>query len=88
MGIKDRISSGAKQAQQVIQSRAEQKAEHRASEMYDVTVNKGSINARAFAGSLNSRWEEGFVLDQVFEQDGNTVMIWKRRLQGAGEGIE
>lgn len=46
---------------------------------YEAEVNKGSINMRSFTGVLNKRWNDGWRLDKVFEQDGNTIMLWERR---------
>ena len=45
---------------------------------YDATVNKGSINMRVFISTLNSRAQEGWKLDHVFEQHGNTIMVWRK----------
>jgi hypothetical protein len=46
---------------------------------YDVSVNKDDLNARNFARELNERHEDGWKLNDVFEQNGNTVMVWERR---------
>lgn len=46
---------------------------------YDATVNKGSLNMLAFTAELNRRWKQGWRLGQVFEQKGNTVIVWERR---------
>jgi hypothetical protein len=46
---------------------------------YEAEVNKGSINMRYFTGTLNKRWNDGWRLDKLFEQDGNTIMVWERR---------
>jgi hypothetical protein len=46
---------------------------------YDAEVNEGSINMTLFNRQLNSRWEQGWRLGRVFEQAGNTVIVWERR---------
>lgn len=46
---------------------------------YEAEVNKGSLNVGGLTARLNARWESGWALDKIFEQDGNTVMIWARR---------
>ena len=46
---------------------------------YDVSVNKDDLNARSFANELNDRHEDGWKLAKVFEQNGNTVVVWERR---------
>lgn len=46
---------------------------------YDAEVNEGGINMALFSRELNSRWEKGWKLARVFEQAGNTVIVWERR---------
>lgn len=46
---------------------------------YEAEVNKNSINMTALTWKLNHRHAEGWELDKIFEQHGNTVMIWKKR---------
>lgn len=46
---------------------------------YEAEVNKKSLNMGAFTNTLNKRWNDGWRLGHVFEQDGNTVMVWERR---------
>ncbi len=46
---------------------------------YDADVNKGSLNMRALADTLNDRWRDGWKLVHAFEKEGNTVLIWERR---------
>lgn len=46
---------------------------------YDADVNKGSINMGRFTDSLNDRWEDGWKLSHIYEQDGNTIIIWEQR---------
>lgn len=46
---------------------------------YEVVVNKKSLNAAGVTIDLNARWDKGWRLAHVFEQDGNTVMVFERR---------
>lgn len=46
---------------------------------YNAEVNEGSINMALFTRKLNSQWEEGWRLAHIFEQAGNTVIVWERR---------
>lgn len=48
---------------------------------YESEVNRGSLNMRTFTATLNSRWNGGWRLSHLFEQDGNTVMVWERRTE-------
>jgi len=43
---------------------------------YATEVNKGSINMGRWQAHLNDMYVQGFRLDQVFEQDGNTVQVF------------
>jgi hypothetical protein len=45
---------------------------------YDTEVNKGSINMGHLARHLNDRQSKGWRLDHIFEQDGNTVLIFEK----------
>lgn len=45
---------------------------------YEVEVNKGSLNHLSLAGSLNKRAKQGWRLHTVFEQHGNTVIVYER----------
>ncbi len=45
---------------------------------YDVEVNKGSFNSRHMTALLNKRYEMGWEIDKMFEQDGNTVLVFVR----------
>ena len=45
---------------------------------YDTEVNKGSINVGRLTKHLNERAERGWRLAHIFEQDGNTVMVFER----------
>lgn len=47
-------------------------------DMFEAEVNKGSVNMRSFTSYLNERWRAGWYPLHVFEQDGNTVVIWAR----------
>lgn len=44
---------------------------------YETQVNKGSIRMQSFESLLNSRYAKGYRLAHVFEQDGNTVMVFE-----------
>ncbi len=46
---------------------------------YDVVVNKRSMSVRALTRTLNDRWENGWSLAHVFEQRGNTVLVFEKR---------
>jgi len=43
---------------------------------YQTEVNKGSINMGRWQSHLNEMYGKGYQLDQVFEQDGNTVTVF------------
>jgi hypothetical protein len=45
---------------------------------YDAEVNKGSISIRWLPKKLNERAAAGWRLHTMFEQHGNTVMIFER----------
>ena len=47
---------------------------------YDMEVNKGSIRAQSFSKDANKRWVDGWKIAHMFEQDGNTIIIWERRI--------
>lgn len=44
---------------------------------YEAEVNKGSINMRHFASMASSRYSQGWRLAHLYEQAGNTVMVWE-----------
>lgn len=67
MGLKDRLAGAAADVGDGVPGH------------YDTEVNKGSLNMGSFKRNLNSRWDDGWKLSHVFEQDGNTVMVWERR---------
>ena len=50
-----------------------------ADDHYDASVNRGDLNMRSFRDELNDRWKNGWKLSQVFEQAGNTIVVWERR---------
>jgi hypothetical protein len=43
---------------------------------YQTDVNKGDLNMRSWQGNLNEQYERGYVLAHVFEQGGNTVLVY------------
>lgn len=69
MALLDRMKEGA--------AKARERAE--AFRRYDVVVNRGSMNAGAMRHRLNSAWARGWRLSHIFEQHGNTVIIFERR---------
>ncbi len=46
---------------------------------YQVEVNKRGLSVSALTTTLNQRWENGWRLAHVFEQRGNTVMVFEKR---------
>ncbi len=46
---------------------------------YDCEVNRDELSMHWFRDALNDRWRDGWKLGQVFEQAGNTVIVWERR---------
>ncbi len=46
---------------------------------YHVEVNKRGLSVRALTTALNQRWENGWRLAHVFEQRGNTVLVFEKR---------
>jgi len=46
---------------------------------YLTEVNKGSINMSTLTDKLNARWDDGWCLHSIFEQDGNTLAVFERR---------
>lgn len=46
---------------------------------YEAVVNKKSINMGVLTQQLNQRWEHGWRLAHVYEQAGNSVLIFERR---------
>lgn len=45
---------------------------------YMTEVNKGSVNMSTLTDRLNKRYEEGWRLHTMFEQNGNTVAVYER----------
>jgi hypothetical protein len=50
-----------------------------ADDHYTCEVNKGDLNMRNLADTLNDRYRDGWRLFHLLEQGGNTVMIFERR---------
>lgn len=50
-----------------------------ASRVYDVVVNKNSVNTTWLTITLNQRYDDGWEVDQMFEQARNTVIVFRRR---------
>lgn len=48
-------------------------------DQYKTEVNEGAINMRALTAYLNDHWRDGWRLHSVFEQSGNTCMVFERR---------
>jgi hypothetical protein len=46
---------------------------------YDVVVNKRGLSVTALTTTLNERWDNGWRLAHVFEQRGNTVLVFEKR---------
>lgn len=46
---------------------------------YFTEVNKGSVNMSTLTDKLNARYEKGYRLHTMLEQDGNTVCVFERR---------
>ncbi len=46
---------------------------------YVTRVNKNRLDMERFTDDLNQWWDAGFRLAHVFEQQGNTVMVFERR---------
>jgi hypothetical protein len=47
--------------------------------VYEIEVNRGSMNAGKFASTANARWENGYLIEHVYEQNGNTIVVWRKR---------
>jgi hypothetical protein len=65
----------------IIKGKDTEKAKDKASDraQYMTEVHKGSINMSKLADQLNERYEEGWELHSIFEQDGNGVTVYQRR---------
>ncbi len=46
---------------------------------YQVEVNKRGLSVTALTKALNERWANGWRLAHVFEQRGNTVLVFEKR---------
>ena len=46
---------------------------------YDVEVNKRGLSVKALTKTLNGRWDNGWRLAHLFEQRGNTVLVFEKR---------
>ena len=64
------------------QERRSEPAPGGASVEYDTQVNKKSLNMSEFTLVLNDRARAGWRLHTAFEQDGNTVCIFERPVNG------
>lgn len=49
---------------------------------YEIDVNKGSMRKQSFEAAANKRWANGYRIAHVYEQDGNTVVVWEKRNEG------
>lgn len=45
---------------------------------FEAQVNKGKIRMEGLTNHLNARWANGYKLMHIYEQDGNTVVIWQK----------
>lgn len=50
-----------------------------AGDQYITRVNKDRLDVERHSDYLNQAWAAGFRLHSIFEQNGNTVMIFERR---------
>ena len=55
---------------------------------YQVEVNKRGLSVSALTTTLNQRWENGWRLAHVFEQRGNTVLVFEKRSSQAESGSD
>lgn len=53
---------------------------------YDISVNRGSMSQDWFRRHAAGWWAKGYALHTVFEQAGNTVMVWQRRTSDSVPG--
>ena len=47
--------------------------------VYEIQVNKGSINMEKFTKTANKRYENGYKIDKLIEQGDNTLVVWMKR---------
>lgn len=45
---------------------------------YDTEVNRGDLDTGSLTRKLNKRHEDGWKLAHIFEQAGNTVMVFEK----------
>lgn len=45
---------------------------------YMTEVNKGSVNMSTLTNKLNDRFADGWRLHSIFEQSGNTLLVFER----------
>lgn len=45
---------------------------------YEAEVNRGDLDVGSFTRTLNKRHEGGWKLSHIFEQAGNTIMVWEQ----------
>lgn len=45
---------------------------------YDCEVNRGDLSVGWLTDRLNERYEDGWRLAHIFEQAGNTVLVFER----------
>lgn len=45
---------------------------------YMTEVNKGGVNMSTLTDKLNARYDEGWRLHTIFEQNGNTLIVFER----------
>lgn len=53
---------------------------HKNADQYVTRVNKGRLDVERHSDMLNRTYRAGFRLHSIFEQDGNTVMVFERWL--------
>ena len=46
---------------------------------YEVEVNKGDLNAGSMSRKMNDRYSDGWKVAHIFEENGNTVIVWERQ---------
>lgn len=46
---------------------------------YVTRVDRGKLDVERHTDFLNDAWSSGFRLHSIFEQNGNTVMVFERR---------
>ena len=76
-GAQRQVAAEAREQRTVEREDARIEAEH-----YEAEVNKGAISIRVFNATLNKRWRAGWKLSHMFEQHGNTIIVWERRPRG------